>query len=334
MIKVKTVYTKDVMLKYPKFHAEKTVSQRITYVVLEVLMLAFSLMFILTAEDRLQWAISVFVFAPLFLLTVPVTLKLLPLTSISRGVIGCVNTYEFGDEDLLVTSNSSTVNGQSRLKYSQLDVYETQDAFFLYVSRQQAFIVNKAEMTEQEISELQSLLREKVSADRNFVKTKKSKYFSILVTVAAVAVILAAIFSFLNPYSIKKDFSKDGITITLTKNFHEEVLDPFHAVYSSKDVAVFCVKEEFSLLDDCDLTVTEYAEFVIEYSEVDAVVKEKDDLVTFSYIEDAEGEDYYYFASFYKGSDAYWTVQFACKSSEQKALEPTIVEYAQSVIVD
>ena len=49
-----------------------------------------------------------------------------------------------------------------------------------------------------------------------------------------------------------------------------------------------------------------------------------------SYIE-AKKTNFTYFVSLYKGTDAFWIVQFACKSSEYADYEQYVVKWARSV---
>ena len=51
-----------------------------------------------------------------------------------------------------------------------------------------------------------------------------------------------------------------------------------------------------------------------------------------SYIE-AKKTNFTYFVSLYKGTDAFWIVQFACKSSEYADYEQYFVKWARSVRV-
>lgn len=127
-------------------------------------------------------------------------------------------------------------------------------------------------------------------------------------------------------------FSAEGLEVTLTESFKETDYDPYTVCYDSSKVAVFALKEEFELIGTSDLTVAEYADIVLEANEIeDTPVTENG--VTYVVFEAELEESYTYLAAMYKGQDAYWLVQFACKTENFETLKPELLKYAASVKV-
>lgn len=337
-IKASTEYTKESLIKLAKYSSARSTSQIVTYTVLEIIMLAMSLMLILTSESTAELLISLLIITPVLLLVCPLIVRFLPVFLIKTGKaqgmeqIGCVNNFALTEEEILVDSKSTLGRGNSRLNYSALEsVHETEEAFYLYISKQQAYILNKSDITEGTVSELQSLLKEKVP--KYVVRKRNTKLLPVFVAVVAVAVAATTVYACLNPNSTEKVFSKSGLSITLTEDFREEDYLSFTATYESKNVLVIALKEEYVLFED-KISLEEYAQLVIDVNQIDADVKKTDGLINFSYIAQANGKNYKYFAVVYEGSDAFWMVQFACENEKYDELESTILQYAKSVVVD
>lgn len=131
----------------------------------------------------------------------------------------------------------------------------------------------------------------------------------------------------------EKTFSKSGMSITLTEQFAEKEHVSYTSVYESKDIAIFTLKEEFSLFGGADYSVKEYAELVIEANKLTSDVKTQDDLTYFDYDKEINGKDFQYTAFVYKADDAYWMIQFACAQDDADALKDEVFKYARSVKV-
>lgn len=167
---------------------------------------------------------------------------------------------------------------------------------------------------------------------------KKGTTIGLMVLIAAVVVGLVVGNLIGKGVTIKtvepKDFSYDKMSITLTEEFEKTDMEGFTVAYGSKDVAVFAIKESFSLQEDVgSLTLEEYANIVIEKNNRDATVKEKDGLTCFEfdYLNPETKEAYRYFAYVYKSEDAFWLVQFAVLKENSDTYEEKIGEWAKSV---
>lgn len=127
-----------------------------------------------------------------------------------------------------------------------------------------------------------------------------------------------------------KTFTASGMSIELTEDFTEKEMVGFTAVYQSKDVFVFALKEEFEILGD-SMDLDEYADLVLQANGMDADVKHDNGHTYFTFEKTVTGKDMTYTAVLFKADDAYWMVQFACLSSDYDKLEDTIFGYADSV---
>ncbi len=114
-----------------------------------------------------------------------------------------------------------------------------------------------------------------------------------------------------------KEFSAEGITLTLTNEFKENTQEEYTVCYESDEVAVFVLKESFSLQEGFgDNSVNAYAKLVrsSNTNKKPSDIVEEDGLVYFDYdyYNNDVNEMYKYLTFMYKGHDAFWTVQFAC----------------------
>lgn len=133
-----------------------------------------------------------------------------------------------------------------------------------------------------------------------------------------------------------KTFSGDGFTITLTELFREQKSEyGFDAYYNSPFCGVMVLKEPFSLKNGMEEeTLTEYVENVIKNNGHDAQPQEKDGLVYYRYSNPDPDYDMTGYSYSFKGSDAFYIVQFMCLTSDAEELAGTIHAFAKSVTVE
>jgi len=129
-----------------------------------------------------------------------------------------------------------------------------------------------------------------------------------------------------------KVFEKDGIKLTLTDRFVETESEVgFDAYYTSDFCGVVVLKEDFTLeegLEDCP--IDEYINSVIENNGHKGVQAQNVDDLWF-YVKDEGATQVYSYS--YKGSDAFWIVQFICMKKDAPALEDLFYLWASSVEV-
>lgn len=128
-----------------------------------------------------------------------------------------------------------------------------------------------------------------------------------------------------------KTFEKVGLTITLTDKFEEQSSQVgFDAYYVADFCGVMVLKEEFTLEEGlADRPLEEYINNVIKNNgRADTVAQQKDGLWFYEYTTSNGnfGRSYCY-----KGSDAFYVVQFICRSSDKESLDDMFWSWAHSV---
>lgn len=130
-----------------------------------------------------------------------------------------------------------------------------------------------------------------------------------------------------------KTFEAEGIKLTLTEKFIEEESElGFYAYYVSNFCGVVVLKEEFSLEEGlADRSLEEYTGNVIANNGHTGIEPQsKDDL--WFYVKDSGRTRSYSYS--YKGSDAFWIVQFLCMTSDVPILEDLFYLWADCVEVE
>lgn len=132
-----------------------------------------------------------------------------------------------------------------------------------------------------------------------------------------------------------KVFSSNGMNVTLTDAFQKMDMANYTVAYGSEEIAVFALKEAFSLADGSErYTLKQYADLVLQSNGLDASVLETDgDLTCFQYefTNSETNETYRYFTYMYKADDAFWLVQFATLTENAEKYTQQISEWAKSV---
>ena len=139
-----------------------------------------------------------------------------------------------------------------------------------------------------------------------------------------------------------KTFIKDGMSITLTNKFSESTQEGFTVVYASMTEGVMVTKESFDSLAavniTADSTLTDYANIVISANSLTniEVKTASDNKVTyFTYESTVDGVSYSYVATVFKGTNAFWLIQFSSTTENFNAeMQNTFLGYAASVTVE
>ena len=138
-----------------------------------------------------------------------------------------------------------------------------------------------------------------------------------------------------------KEYTSDaGITLTLPSDFVEKDVVNYTYTLANLEVTMMALKEEFTLYQNAGISpdtvsLKDYASLVITANKLpeDTEISESDGLTSFTYENDANGKTYFYYATVFKGSDAFWLVQFGCDSKNQDEYKTTFVDYAKTVVV-
>lgn len=133
-----------------------------------------------------------------------------------------------------------------------------------------------------------------------------------------------------------KAFYCDEMSIVLTKGFDDSYMEGYSECFDSEKVAVFVIKEEFSLTQGLvDYTLDEYGELVLENNkEYSPGPMKKENGLTYyehNYTDEETGDCYSYLGAVYKSDEAFWVVEFACYAEDFETYRPYIIKWAQSV---
>lgn len=178
IIKAKTEYTKELLIKYARFNSYKKTSQIVIYCFCELFMLALVgfLIYMAMSTGTAEVFTVTIICTATFPFIVPLILLLLPLflAKMSKDAIGAVNIYEFSDIEVIIESTLPTAYGQTKAKYTFFEsIYETKNIFYLYISKQQAFILKKSDITVSSVSDLQNLFKKNLPANKYIIKIVK-----------------------------------------------------------------------------------------------------------------------------------------------------------------
>lgn len=130
------------------------------------------------------------------------------------------------------------------------------------------------------------------------------------------------------------------MNITLTNEFTEIYIENYDVAYNSNDIAIFMLKEPFSLSEGSEnLSIDEYVELVKANNNFDdsISVNTVDGLTYFSYTFKNEELNviYLYYTYLYKANDAFWLVQFATPESSNSEKNIAEIEaFAKSISFD
>ena len=133
------------------------------------------------------------------------------------------------------------------------------------------------------------------------------------------------------------DFGRAGMTVTLTDEFFEKEHMGYTVCYSSADLAVFVLKEEYTLFENTDFSsatsLEEYAGLVWSANQFAGNVPlvSDGDLKYFEYDYAANGNNYTYRTYVFKDAEGFWLVQFASLTDRYEALKDTMHGYAATV---
>ncbi len=132
-----------------------------------------------------------------------------------------------------------------------------------------------------------------------------------------------------------KTFSSNGMSITLPDEFKKTKMEGFTVCYESEKVAVFAIKEPFSLMEGFEnYTLDQYRDLVIKNNQLTYAHKnESNGLKYFTYdrTEPQTKQTYHYVVFVFKADDAFWLVQFACLRKDIDECTPNIMQWAETI---
>jgi len=132
-----------------------------------------------------------------------------------------------------------------------------------------------------------------------------------------------------------KAFTEGELQITLTEGFRKMDFEGFTVCYGSEDVAVFALKEPFSLLEGFEnYTLEEYGALFTEANGIEPEVLKMDgDRLYCAYkgVNQENGLTYAYIAYGYKTDDAFWLIQFGGTVEDMEENAQQIPVWADSI---
>ena len=169
---------------------------------------------------------------------------------------------------------------------------------------------------------------------------KKGTKIGIIVLIAAIIVgfLIGFIPNFIggNSTGESKRFKCDEMKITLNDDFMKIPVDGFDACYANEDMAVFILREDFSIIEGLEnYSLYEYGEASLVANEIEDTsdVKTNNGIMYYDYewYNADENTTYYYYATIFKSEEAFWTIQFAVSTEDAADLMPQIVEFSESI---
>ncbi len=174
-----------------------------------------------------------------------------------------------------------------------------------------------------------------VSNEEVLANRRKNTKKGIFVMVAAVALgvfIGLASSGVLFPEK-DKAFEESAYSITLTNRFEKDAFEGYEAIYEKDDVLVMISKETFASLGEySSISVTEYNKIIQADTEAPTKteVRTEDGLCYYDHTADIDGENYTYRVFAYKGSDAFWLVQFVVYTEDMEKNQADIMAWAKT----
>lgn len=110
----------------------------------------------------------------------------------------------------------------------------------------------------------------------------------------------------------------DGFSVTMHEGMEYFTAEGFDAAWSDEDCMVCVLREGFDEYEDCGLdlasmSLEEYADLTAGLNGLEPFTADEFGNRFTTYSGTADGEDYFYHAVVYKGSDSFWLVTFACR---------------------
>ncbi len=155
----KTTYTHDTYITFLKFHAKKYNFSYMTYTVFWALLFLLCIYLAFSVNNRIQGVIVTLVLIG-FLFYRIYKPKFTVKKEIKSDKISTnnTNTFSFFDKNFVVTNN----NGSFDYKYFMLHkIFETKDFFYLYVTKENAFLLSKNSFTLGTAEEFSEFLKKK-----------------------------------------------------------------------------------------------------------------------------------------------------------------------------
>ena len=168
MIKADVVYDKNQFAKFIKFSIVDRPLKWIVYLIGTILVTVALILNIGNNYMPMYLVAAILIgLADLIVLFSYFLYPIIKLKNFSEEQV-ISNHFEFGENEIRFSSESKMANGTAKLSYQQIhSVKESKTCIYIYVARRKAMIIDKSSITEGSVSDLKTLLRQKVPDARN-----------------------------------------------------------------------------------------------------------------------------------------------------------------------
>ena len=135
-------------------------------------------------------------------------------------------------------------------------------------------------------------------------------------------------------------YSKNGLTVELEAGLADDSDEYYDLFLYNDDYAFMAIKESFDLFTEKDydpntMTIDDYCKMIVDINELNGQF-EKDSYNNpcMAYINEVEGESYYYYTTVRKGSDAFWIVTFYTFAAQKDIYAGQFEQWANTIVVD
>lgn len=135
-------------------------------------------------------------------------------------------------------------------------------------------------------------------------------------------------------------YSKDGLTINLPKDLKEETLEGFNYYLYGSNFMFSALKEDFGLFDQLGIdanntTVEDYGALIQQFNELEEGFEADGyNNLCITYTSEVDGEEYFYYTTVRKGTDAFWLVTFSSYNDEKDIYQPLFEKWANTIVVE
>lgn len=174
--------------------------------------------------------------------------------------------------------------------------------------------------------------------DRELRHARKRRLLRLVALLTAAALLLGAA----GYYGLRallaerqKEFSAEGLSLTLTNRFERVNVPGFTLSFLSKNAAVHALREEFSRSPlVAALSLEEYAALIAQSNDQIRSAPIRDGglyYYEYEYRDKEQGRDIAYLVAIYKAKDAFWVVNFAADRASYPELREAMLDWARSV---
>ncbi|MDL2289459.1 hypothetical protein LJB83_01705 [Clostridia bacterium OttesenSCG-928-F22] len=139
----------------------------------------------------------------------------------------------------------------------------------------------------------------------------------------------------------EKTFTSNGFSLSLPSNYSVVNQQGATSSFEGPRVAVTALKEPFALLLEKGITaessLSDYATAVLQANNMNDVTfesSEEGNYVFCSYPATSDGDEFFVLGVMVKGTDAFWTCNFICRTENRSAYETKFHEWAKSIQID